>query len=459
MAAFSADRKGRHNMKNMVLIGMPGCGKTTLGKDLANQLNRPFTDMDEQLEKQNGVTITQMCERFGKPYFRQKETDIAKQMADAEGFVISAGGGIVLKEENMALLSKNSIIVFIHRTAEDIISGGVRTDNRPFLQDEQALYGLYQERLPLYKKYAQYTVKNKTQAQALQQLLQVAENIWQPKQFYVIGTPIAHSLSPAIHTPVLHALCGNAAYDMQQIQPQQLAAWVQHVRDKNICGFNVTMPHKQTIMPMLDALDETALRYGAVNTVVNRGGKLTGYNTDAPGFFASLADSGCVAQDAHIIVLGAGGAATALITEACAQGAKRVIVLARNEQKAQQALPNHKTATQLETHVLEEQAVFRYCQTADILINCTPLGMHGTDSDFTSLDFIDALPAHAVVADLIYNPPQTKLLQAAQARGLKTQNGLGMLIYQALIADEYYLNTSLNRREMYENIMAVLNKK
>ncbi|EYE89687.1 shikimate kinase [Fervidicella metallireducens AeB] len=145
--------------KNIVLIGMPGCGKTTIGRLLADNLSLPFVDVDEYIEKKTGKSVRQLFSR-GEEFFREIETTAIKEISSLSPRVIATGGGVVKKEVNMDILSKNSIIIFINRPIEDIVKD-IDADSRPLLKDNlDRIYSLFYERYPLYLKYCDLEIKN-----------------------------------------------------------------------------------------------------------------------------------------------------------------------------------------------------------------------------------------------------------------------------------------------------------
>lgn len=147
-------------MKNIVLIGMSGCGKTTVGKVLATRLSMRFYDMDKEIEKAAGKTITQIFAEEGEAVFRDYETDCARRIAKRKDGVIATGGGVVLRPENMEVLGENSLIVWLDRSPEEIV--GEALEDRPLLAADKSKVGeLYQARFPLYQKYGQCAIKNK----------------------------------------------------------------------------------------------------------------------------------------------------------------------------------------------------------------------------------------------------------------------------------------------------------
>ena len=147
-------------MKNIVLTGMMGCGKTSIGLALSYKLKMPVVDMDKEIEKNENMTVKEIFAKHGEEYFRKAETETAGRLSQSEGCIISTGGGVVLREENMKYLKKNGIVVYIHRTPDDIIKS-VNTENRPLLADgPEKLYEIYKARHDIYLKYADVCVSN-----------------------------------------------------------------------------------------------------------------------------------------------------------------------------------------------------------------------------------------------------------------------------------------------------------
>lgn len=266
-------------------------------------------------------------------------------------------------------------------------------------------------------------------------------------KFAVIGDPIAQSPSPEIHLPVLKKYLENPSYERVLVKPEDLGAWVKRAREEGYLGFNVTMPHKMTIGAYLDEVVMEADLTGSVNTVVNRDGKLIGYSTDALGFFAAARENGILYEDKRIVILGAGGSASALAYRAILDGAYNVTVLARRREQAKKlvlAVRSHNRYAALSWGGLNASELQGAMERADLIINTTPLGMQGYESDWADLSFLEHVSKHAAVCDIIHSPEQTSFLKKASELGLKTQNGMDMLIYQALAADHLYLNCELD---------------
>lgn len=270
----------------------------------------------------------------------------------------------------------------------------------------------------------------------------------------VVGDPIDHSKSPVIHETVLDGLGLDYEYRKVRIEKGQLPEYLDEVRKRHIDGFNLTMPHKQDILPYLDFIDEEALVYDAVNTVKVKDGKLLGYNTDGRGCVWSIEEKGYTCKDKNIVIFGAGGVVSTVALKMVLEKASSITVLNRTLASAEALAKNvfERTGTKInigELTIANMKAALTGC---DILINGTPLGMEGIDSDFEDFSFLDELKGGALVYDLIYNPPMTNLLKESQKRGFEVVNGFGMLIYQGLLADEFFIDRKLSFAPFKEKI-------
>lgn len=243
----------------------------------------------------------------------------------------------------------------------------------------------------------------------------------------LLGWPVAHSRSPVIHNHWLAQYGIPGRYVLFGVPPEKLEAAVRGIATLGLRGCNVTTPHKQAIFPLLDRVDDLARRIGAVNTVVvENDGTLTGFNNDGNGFIQSLrdVDPAWRPDSGPILVLGAGGAARAVVASLAAQGAKEIRVANRTADKAQEIADAVGAAVKVVPWEAREDAL----DGVALLANATSLGMAGKPPLEMKLD---RLPKHALVGDLIYLPPQTPLLAAARQRGNVTVNGLGLLLHQA----------------------------
>ena len=275
----------------------------------------------------------------------------------------------------------------------------------------------------------------------------------------VIGDPIEHSKSPVVHGLVLDALGVDSDYSRVLVKKGELSEYVENAVKSGVRGFNLTMPHKVDIIPFLKQIDKDAELFGAVNTVSIKDGELYGYNTDARGFVLSLEQNEVDISGKSIVILGAGGVVSTLALKLSDMGAGRIVILNRTPEKAEavcekirglQKSGAAKGGTELLWGETGEAA--KYAPECDVLINATPLGMSGVGADYEDLSFIDRLAPSAAVIDLIYSPPKTKFLAYAEKRGHKIINGLGMLIGQAILADEIYLDKKLDISGLYTKL-------
>lgn len=249
----------------------------------------------------------------------------------------------------------------------------------------------------------------------------------------VIGDPIIQSKSPAIHGFWLAELRIAADYRACHVQADDLSSYFASRReDADWRGCNITMPHKQTAMPLLDAIDRAAARIGAVNTVVRDvAGRLTGYNTDAPGFLEPLGD----AAFSTVTVIGAGGAARAILAALADRGVGRVTLQNRSIDKGEALLAEFGLQGSVVAPGAESPM-------ADLLVNTSSLGMAG----FPPMPPVEHYVADSgIVYDIVTTPLDTDLLKAARARGLRTIDGLAMLIGQAAVAFEKFFGTPASR--------------
>jgi shikimate dehydrogenase len=255
------------------------------------------------------------------------------------------------------------------------------------------------------------------------------------KRVGLIGHPIAHSLSPAIQNAAFAYHGREECYELWDTEASELEARVRDLRGDGFLGANVTVPYKQAVMPYLDRLDPLAEQTGAVNTIVNESGCLAGHNTDVTGFAQALSTAGFSTEGARAAVLGAGGAAHAVGLVLVREGAASIDLCDVDVERAR-ALAEHlrsvsESRTVVRAHAPSDAAFREAVTSSRLLVNCTPTGTRHSDLEGrTPLD-AEAIPFDALVFDLVYNPPLTPLMAAAQARGTRVAGGLSMLVYQA----------------------------
>ena len=247
----------------------------------------------------------------------------------------------------------------------------------------------------------------------------------------LLGNPLGHSFSPAMHNKAFETLGLNYFYLPIEVTADDLPTVAAGIAKMNFAGYNITIPHKIRIMDCLDAIDPLAQAIGAVNTVVLEKGHATGYNTDGEGFVRSLeAESGMTVDGKRYFILGSGGAARAIAMTLAFKGAQKIFLCNRTEQKAHDLAVEINTKVSPCSEVVPRDPVRMApaVQKADVLINTTSIGMH-PEEDRIPIES-DLIPAGVIVSDIVYNPARTKLLQVAEAKGCKTVPGLGMLVYQ-----------------------------
>lgn len=278
------------------------------------------------------------------------------------------------------------------------------------------------------------------------------------KNLGVIGYPIAHSFSPCMQNAAIAAAGADYAYIALPVAPAALAAAVEGLRSCGFAGFNVTIPHKVAILPLLDALDESARAVGAVNTVRITDGRLCGYNTDGTGFVAALQKRGFAVAGSRVALFGAGGAARAVLWSLLRAGARSVTIGARDRAKAR-ALAEAFAPEAEAIAALDWQDAAFAAQVAqvDLLVNATPLGMVPREDAAPPVDWAFVRP-QAFVCDLIYNPARTCFLRAAEERGCAVMNGEGMLVEQGAAAFEIWTGQSAPTDVMYRALRQALDE-
>ncbi len=244
----------------------------------------------------------------------------------------------------------------------------------------------------------------------------------------IFGNPIAHTLSPLMHNAAFSKLGMDNCYIPFRVLPENLPQAVQSIRSLNLLGVNVTVPHKENVIPLLNKIDTEASFIGAVNTVTNIDGTLTGYNTDGRGFISSLTEQEISIDGKNIVIIGTGGACRA-ISYYLSEKASKLSLYDIDKQKSEKLIHDLK---ELRENVFPLNSI-KDAGEADILINATPLGMKADDPSPVDPGLINP---DMVVCDLVYK--KTRLLQEAEKKGAKTINGSGMLLWQGVLAFELW---------------------
>ena len=256
----------------------------------------------------------------------------------------------------------------------------------------------------------------------------------------IFGYPLAHSISPAFQQAAFDYYSLPVRYDAWSTPPDDLASEIRKLRSDAFLGANVTVPHKEAVMSLIDEVEPWAKRIGAVNTIVKAQGRLTGYNTDAGGFIRALRESGGVEpRGKRVLVLGAGGAGRAAVFALAGEGAASIIIANRTVSRAESLVRDlGDLAKDVEAVPIEGGHLARACLAADIIVNCTSIGMLHSDSQGRAPIDGRLAPSTSLVYDMVYNPAETPLLMEAARAGASTLGGLSMLVYQGAASFELW---------------------
>ncbi len=280
------------------------------------------------------------------------------------------------------------------------------------------------------------------------------------KLFGLIGSPVGHSGSPAMQNYGFQACGVDGAYLAFDIKEEQVPEFIKAMRLLNMQGCNVTMPCKTAAAQNMDELSPASQLIGAVNTIVNRDGKLYGHITDGEGFVANLKDHGVEVKNRNIVIFGAGGAATAIQVQCALDGAKSITIFNPRDGffekaekmvgKIQDKVPN----CQVELYDLDAKDVMKEkIDAADILVNGTLLGMKPRE-DTSIINDPDLFHEGLVVADVVYNPKETRLLREAKEHGCITVPGSGMLLWQGVAAFKLFTGKDMPVEEVKEKFFS-----
>ena len=256
------------------------------------------------------------------------------------------------------------------------------------------------------------------------------------KRLGIIGYPIDHSISPIFQQAALDYIGIDAIYEKWEVTPEKVGDFVNQLRAPDSLGINVTLPYKRAVIPFLDEVDEWATSAGAVNTIVNQGGHLSGHNTDGPGFLqALLNETGYDPKGTSALILGAGGAARGILLALVRGGVESIVIANRTlEPAGELSRLSYDSGVASEAISISGDALNEAANSADLIVNCTSLGMsHGPDELGSPMSAAQ-IPATAIVNDLVYTPMLTPMLKEAAEAGATALGGLHMLIYQGVLS-------------------------
>ncbi len=257
----------------------------------------------------------------------------------------------------------------------------------------------------------------------------------------LLGSPVAHSLSPYMHNQAFQLLGLDYVYLAFDVKETDLPAAVRGLKSLNIRGFNLTMPHKTAVMELVDELTPVARLAGSCNTVIQENGRLIGHTTDGAGFLRSVAEKGLILNQKQMTILGAGGAAKAIIAQAALDGASGIHIFRRNTPEAFRQTEAFAKRITLETScpvrvfdLTDTHSLSESLASSTLFVNATNVGMAPASPNESPLPDGIRLPSHLTVADIIYNPQTTRFLHQAKAAGCNIIPGLYMLLYQGAAA-------------------------
>ncbi|MCL5256371.1 MAG: shikimate dehydrogenase [Chloroflexi bacterium] len=261
----------------------------------------------------------------------------------------------------------------------------------------------------------------------------------------LIGLPLSHSVSPSMQQAAFDYYGIDAEYQLWEVREEGLEASLQRLRMPECMGANITIPYKSAAIPFLDEISDDSAKIGAVNTIVNRGGKLAGFNTDSPGFLRALEEDGDFdVRGKRVVVLGAGGAARAVIFAIAGRKPESITVAARNIDKARNAclVASNRgfRCDPIRCDCLRDSGVLDRC---DLIVNATPVGLKAGESPLAA----EYIRRPALVYDLIYRP--TALLEYAAAAGARTLGGLPMLVYQGALSFSLWTGKPAPEHQMF----------
>jgi shikimate dehydrogenase len=270
----------------------------------------------------------------------------------------------------------------------------------------------------------------------------------------VIGDPIEHSLSPVMHNEAFKQAGILGSYDKKRVTSEGLQTFMHFLKESEYAGCNVTIPHKVAIIPFLDEIDKEAEKIGAVNTVVNKNGKLIGYNTDGKGFLLGLEEKiSRPISELNILLIGAGGAARSIAYALLKEHPKHLYIANRSEDRLMQLIKDlNDTHVEPLSLAKAESELGRF----NVLINTTNAGMYPNIDTMPMR--LDQLNNDAVVCDIVYNPLQTKWIQAAKNKGAVTDNGVSMLVMQGAMAFEKWTGIFPDTNKMKQAVIEQLRR-
>ncbi len=285
------------------------------------------------------------------------------------------------------------------------------------------------------------------------------------KLYGLLGKTLSHSISPSLHNNGFRDLGLNAVYLMLETKEKNLEEYINSLKTIGFSGWNVTIPYKESIIPYLNGFSSLARASGAVNTVLNRRGRLTGYNTDVIGFQRQIEESGVNLKDKRAVVIGAGGAARAVIAALIQLDLADITIINRTVKNAEELAKlfrEENSKQNFDFCSLDEQEYAEVLKAADLVVDTTPVGMYSNNIKNKIVINPNYLHEDQLVIDLVYNPLKTEILKEAEKRGAQIGNGLPTLIYQAEASFKLWTNEMPPKKKWYqiaENAVQMIEEK
>lgn len=271
----------------------------------------------------------------------------------------------------------------------------------------------------------------------------------------VIGHPIEHSMSPPMHNNAYEELNMDYVYVAFNVLPENIDTLIQSCKTMGITGLNVTIPHKTTIIPYLDEIDQTAQKIGAVNTIQFKNGIAKGFNTDGIGAIKSL-QAHTSLEGKNVLIIGAGGASKAISFTLLNENINSLIIANRSKENANDLIENIKNQSNFENiSYIDLEKCDEFIEEVDIIINTTPIGMYPKHEVQPPIK-TDKINEKHVVMDIIYNPLETKLLEKSRINGATTINGTSMLINQGLASFKIFTGCEASYESFEEALLNIL---
>jgi shikimate dehydrogenase len=273
------------------------------------------------------------------------------------------------------------------------------------------------------------------------------------KLYGLLGKTLSHSISPSLHNNGFRDLDLNAIYLMLETKEANLEEYINSLKNLGFSGWNVTIPYKESIIPYLNGFSSLARAAGAVNTVLNRRGRLTGYNTDVIGFQRQVEESGFKSKEKKAVVIGAGGAARAAIAALIQLDLADITIVNRtaaNAEELAKLFREENPKQNFDFCSLDEQEYSEPVNEADIIVDTTPVGMYSSDIKMKTVINTNYFHEGQLVIDLVYNPLKTEILKEAEKRGAQIGNGLATLIYQAEASFKLWTQEMPPKKKWYQ---------